>query len=345
MTTAHASETPSYEAPPRPFAANGEPRKVGIEVELANLSLPEAMDIIASVLGGTPEAESLTQGAVKDTRLGTFKVEFDSKALKDRAYLRPFAKLGLDAESTAAHLVEETVLTVAKEFVPIEVVSPPIPWNRLGETDPLWRALRREGAEDTHDSVFYAFGLHLNPELPSTDVHTVLDYFRGFLLLEDWMQEATDMDLSRKLSPYVKTFPDDYKARVLALDYAPDWPAFIDDYVTYNPTRNRTLDLLPLFRSVTDLDLSGRIETWELVNARPTFHYRMPNCELADPRWSPAVEWNRWLLTERLAENKALLAMMCREYLERTTSSSAEPWTKHLRTRLASLDGHVHHAS
>src|SRR3546814_9457337 len=44
--------------------------------------------------------------------------------------------------------------------------------------------------------------------------------------------------------------------------------------------------------------------TDELIKARPTFHYRLPNARLADPQWSIVREWNLWVRVERLAHDR-----------------------------------------
>jgi hypothetical protein len=349
MSRQHVPLSP-YLAPPRTLNAAGEPRKVGLEIELANLSMEQVLELLASVVGGTPEAEGPTLGRVVATRFGTFKVEYDWKALKERRYMRPLEQLGVDPDSGAAQLYEESVLRVAKEFVPTEIVSPPIPWSRLGELDALWPALRAAGGEGTRDSVLYAFGLHLNPELPNLEVSTVLDYLRAFLLLEEWIRDVADIDLARRFSPFIRAFPASYLQLALEPSYRPDWRTFIDDYITHNPTRNRSLDLLPLFRHVEpELDLEGRdVERFDLVQGRPTFHYRLPNSEITRPGWSPAIDWNRWVVVERLAERKDMLAILSEDYLEAASGEGPagnEPWIRHLRTRLPALEEPMSHAS
>jgi hypothetical protein len=338
-----------YNPPPRKMNARHELRKVGLEIELANLSLDQVLSLIALVVGGTPEADGPTLGRVSDTRLGTFKAEFDWLALKERRYLRPLEQLGISPESGTAQLLEDSVLRVVKEFVPMEIVTPPIPWTRLDELDALWSTLRAAGGEGTRDSLLYAFGLHLNPELPDLEVSTTLDYLRAFLLLEDWIREVSDIDLARRFSPFIRPFPAAYMERVLDPDYRPDWPTFIEDYVTHNPTRNRSLDLLPLFRAINpQLELSDRVDTWYLVQGRPTFHYRLPNSELTLPGWSPAVDWNRWVEVERLAEAKKLLSTLSEDYLEAVLGrgpAAREPWTRHLRMRLPALEQPMPYAS
>lgn len=307
-----------YATPPRAQNSRGETRRVGLEIELGNLTLEETLKIVHDVVGGEIVSDSRTEGSVRETKFGKFKVEVDSTPLKERSYLRPLTALGLDSDSPALQAVEDGVLQVAREFVPIEVVTPPIPWDRMRELDPLWEALRRAGAEDTRSSLLHAYGLHLNPEPPDLEVGTILDTVRGFLLLEDWIMEASDIDMSRLIAPYIRPFPEAYRRKVLPSTYRPTWEEFVDDYVTHSPTRNRPLDVLPLIAHIGAPDLEKRVEDWALVGSRPTFHYRLPNCELAQPGWTPAGDWNRWVAVEAVADDKALLSELSKAYLETT---------------------------
>jgi hypothetical protein len=327
----------SYAAPPRPHNAKGETRRVGLELELANLSLEQALDIVRAQLGGRVEVESRTRGEVRDTALGTFKVEFDSPILTERTYLQPLERLGLDGTSATAQLVEDGVLQLAAELVPLEIVTPPIPWDRLHELDGLWEALRHAGAEDTYSSILYAFGLHLNPEVPDTETATLTRYMRAFLLLADWIMEASQIDLARRLAPFIRPFPEAYRRELLAPDYEPDATQFLEHYLEHNPTRNRPLDLLPLFVHLHGTDFLTRVENAPLVKPRPTFHYRLPNCELTTPGWTPAADWNRWVTLERLAEDKALLEELSAAYLQTSDwplRLQSSGWVEELRHRL-----------
>lgn len=326
---------PRYQPPPRERNASGETRSVGLELEIGNLSLEATLAVVQSSLGGEIRAETPTQGAVERTPWGTFRVEFDSKPLKERRYLRPLELVGVEPESAAALAIEESVLRVASELVPIEIVTPPMPWDKLQRLDPLWESLRGAGVEDTRDSIWYAFGLHLNPESPDLTVTTVLHHLRAYLLLEPWLAEAIDVDLSRKIAPYIRAFPPAFRQIVLDPGYEPDWETFVAHYVEHNPTRNRPLDLVPLIVHATGKDLSVAVKEWALVKPRPTFHYRLPNCEIHQPGWTPAVDWNRWLHVERLAASPELLRELGADYTEANDDVLVEPrnWVAHLATR------------
>jgi hypothetical protein len=327
----------AYEAPPQPRNARGEVRRVGLEMEFGHLPLERVLELVQRTLGGTSRVVSRTEGEVNDTRFGTFKVEFDSAPLKQKSYMRPLEQLGLDPESDAAQRLEDSILRVAREIVPLEVVAPPIPWNELQELDPLWSALVNAGAEDTRASILHAFGMQLNPEAADLSVECALATLSSYLLLEDWIAAEADIDITRRVVPYVRAFPREFVRHILQEGYAPDWDAFIHDYVTHNPTRNRPLDMLPLMVEATGRDLSDLVEDWPLVKARPTFHYRLPNCDLNQRGWSPAVEWNRWVRVERLASDPALRRELSANYLERYEgllgTNSAE-WIAYLSERL-----------
>jgi Putative amidoligase enzyme len=303
-----------YRTPPRPYNDRGSLRSVGLEVELGGLSMERALAVVHDCVGGAVEVRSRTEGAVRSPVFGKFKVEFDHSMLRDRSYLRPLERLGLHDDTTQR--VEDSVLRLAAELVPIEIVTPPIPYNRLAELDPLWSALRCAGAEDTHDSPLYAFGLHLNPETPSTDGATLLAFMRAFLLLEDWLSSASRVALARRISPFIRPFPEEYRRLILRPDYAPTEAEFVDHYLTFSPTRNRPLDLAPLLVHVYGPSVLARIEEAPLVKPRPTYHYRLPNSEIAEPGWTPARDWNRWLVVERLANEPKLLEELAREYLD-----------------------------
>ena len=53
-------------------------------------------------------------------------------------------------------------------------------------------------------------------------------------------------DSTRAPLGFADPFPIEYARLLAAPDYWPDIPSLIDDYLAFNPTRNRDLDMLPL---------------------------------------------------------------------------------------------------
>ncbi|MDZ7685104.1 MAG: amidoligase family protein [Gammaproteobacteria bacterium] len=129
-------------------------------------------------------------------------------------------------------------------------------------------------------------------------------YLKAYALLQPWLLRAHGIDSSRRLSPYV----DLYKRRYLDLviDYdSPSVEGLIDDYLEHNPTRNRALDMLPMFSEVDQDRVRAAVDDAR-IKPRPTFHYRMPNCDIGNPEWSLISEWNRWCIVELLAHSEEL---------------------------------------
>lgn len=87
-----------------------------------------------------------------------------------------------------------------------------------------------------------------------------------------------------------------------------------DDYLEHNPTRNRALDLLPLLAQI-DMDRVQATVADAKVKARPTFHYRLPNCHIGQTNWTLANAWNTWCVVERLANQPDDLDALAEAYL------------------------------
>jgi hypothetical protein len=331
----------TFQLPPIVRNAAGEVRKAGFELEYAGLSLEATAIIIRHVFGGRHFAPQASVQRVTGTRFGTFKLEIDSSVIKDRKYEQPLRALGLDPESLGgASYVERAVAKLfAVAGVPFEIVTPPIPITDLAPLDELRRHLCTNEAEGTRAMPWYAFGMHINPEIPSNDPGQLRDTLRAFLLLYPWLRERVRVDLARSISPYINAFPDDYARLVLRPDYPADADRLIDDYLAHNPTRNRPLDMLPVLCHLDEQRVMH--EEKHLVKARPAFHYRLPNCLVDEPEWTLAREWNTWVAVERLANDPDKLGQMSRDYLEadrRSLKPFLDRWPQALKQYVGNKD-------
>ncbi len=208
--------------------------------------------------------------------------------------------------------------------------------DRLGVLDELVADLRERGARGTHDRVFYAFGVHFNPEVSSTDPASILAHMRAFFLLRDWIRREGDTDLARRVTPHIEPHSDELIERFMAADYEPTLEELIDDYLRLNPTRNRDLDMLPLFAHLDEERVRAALPD-EKINPRPTYHYRLPNSQVGDPRWRVSDEWRSWLLVEELAHDPDRLerwASDWRVHHEQTLGELFSPWADEIGERL-----------
>ncbi|WP_066829501.1 amidoligase family protein [Rufibacter ruber] len=319
--------------------ASGEERKVGFELEFAQVGVDESVQLIIDLYGGTCQKEHRFSQKVVNTRLGDFSVEIDLKLLTEKKYKYIFDKLNIDLEhiqvggSTLEEKVEDTLESMIQKVIPYEVGAPPIPYSQLHQLEPLRRALLEHHAQGTEAFFTNAFGTHINTELPASDPATILRYLRAFLLLYPWLVEKGQTDFARRhMTTFINPYPAEYIALVLPPSYQPDLPQLIEDYHHYNPDRNRPLDLYPLFAHLQE-ELVNSYTNLGSVKARNTFHYRLPNSRVSDPNWTLAQEWNLWVVIEELAAQPGQIAQLSQEYLrlkKDTLLGFEEKWVKRI---------------
>jgi hypothetical protein len=292
-------------------------RKVGFEIEFSGLKIEQITEIIRECFGGEVREVTPFKHKVEGTEYGTFTVELDFRFLKEEILKEELEELGLIDEDDVKIIrqIEELIAAVSETVVPYEIGTPPMPIERLQVLDTLEEKLRQKGALGTSASLFYAFGLHINPETPSFEVDVLLNYLRSFFVLYEWLVYTSKTDIVRRLTNYIAPFEEAYIKLVLDQNYQPDLETFIDDYLKYNPTRNRALDMLPLFKFIDKERVEAVVDD-PRISARPTFHYRLPDCRIDTEIHNIAHAWNRWVEVERIAVNKARLQDLSRAYLE-----------------------------
>lgn len=306
--------------PPDSKAWDGSPRTVGVELEFGGLHSRQAAEIVRDLYGGTVRERDPHRFEIAGTTFGDFAAEVDSH------YAHPDE--GDGDSGIARALKRETadiVGDVVELWMPTEIDAPPVPIDRLPELERLVERLRAAGAQGTQDRLRYAFALQFNPEVASLDAGYVLRVFQAFLLLSDWLRAVAAKDLSRRMTAFIDPFPRAYALRVLEPDYHPDWRDFTDDYLIFNPTRNRDLDLTPLLAHRDRARVESKIAD-KRIKPRPTFHYRTPDSRVDEPGWSLIGEWNRWVEVERLAADEQRLRSMSAAYREHFPDGSARDW-------------------
>jgi hypothetical protein len=281
-------------------------RNVGFELEFAGLDLRQTTRVVQTVFAGTRIRESSAACMVQVQGLGEFSIELDWEFLKKKAARQEPGESGdwMDLLSQAAALL-----------VPMEVVCPPIPVSELHRLDPLIRELRKAGARGTENSVIAAYGVHINTEIPRLDADHLFAFLRAFSLLQWWLVTAHQVDIARRISPYVDLYPEVYVEKLLSQD-TPDLNRIAADYLAHNASRNRALDLLPLLSCIDPTRVHNAVMDAK-IKPRPAFHYRLPNCQIDKPDWSLARPWNIWWVVEELARRPADLADLGNRFLSR----------------------------
>lgn len=288
---------------PTAIKSDSKPRRVGIEFEFGGLDLESVAQIVTDTLGGKLGEKNAAEQSVEIDGLGKFNIEVDWDLLKR-----------LSDNKDVPQFLTQALSDSATVIVPIEIVCPPITPQQLQKLDGLVEKLREAGAQGTEQSWMNAFGLHINVELPDCEAETLDRYLKAYVLLQDWLVEQSAVDLSRRITPYIDLFPEEYLVQVLRKS-KPELTDIFEDYLQHNLTRNRALDLLPLLAHIDEDRVRASIDD-NRIKPRPAFHYRLPDCRLDNPDWSLAEPWELWCAVERLADNKELLDQVIEQALQ-----------------------------
>lgn len=292
-------------------AKDGSERRVGVEIELSGLSYGELVALSSRLLGGASRQVARYVSEI-ETDLGPFLVELDSDPIKDLDLQD--SRLPQSVRDLGGHAMS-VIDAAAEKLVPLEIISPPIPFSDLERIEVLCDELREAGALGSREAIYYAFGLQLNPELPDLEAGTLIRYLRGFAALYEWLKERHQLDISRKLTTYVEPWNSTYIDLLISDGYAPDMEQLMKDYLHYNPTRNKALDMMPLFAHL-DKELLARYVKDPRIKSRPTLHYRLPDCDIDNPLWHFSTVWNDWVMLEQLVANTSDLADLTRVFRE-----------------------------
>jgi len=282
---------------PQPLNAAGEARRVGVEIELGGLDEERVAQIVAQRLGGRAEPEDSHIWAVRDSVIGDVAVYLD-------IFLRKAQKSRL----------RDLALDLGREVVPVEIVTAPLDMDGMARLDDLRDALREAGALGSGAGLVFGFGVHFNIEVASgRDADTVRPLL-AYALIEDWLRAAYPIDESRRLLPFTDPYPTDFVRALIEAGPGATRDRVTGLYLELTPSRNRGLDMLPLLAHFD----AGRIRAAisDKTSARPTFHFRLPDCRIDEADWTLATEWWRWVAVERVARDDALLRRLSDAWLD-----------------------------
>lgn len=267
------------------------PDRVGIEIEFVGISARRAAQALERGFGGELGAEDPQAFHVADSALGDLRVELDIRHVHPyRGTANPLHALPAGVPIALGHALAP--------FAPRELIIGPLDRAGLALADKAVAVLRDAGARGKGATLFGSLGLHFNVEHADDDPLGIVSTFKAFLILEPWLRRETGQGvLARAHAP--PPYPDHYVRQVLAPDYWPDLEVFTLDYLLANPTRKRSLDLLPLLLHHSP----GRLPRpfAGKVKPRPAFHYRLPHAHVGRPGWTIGADWERWRAVERLA--------------------------------------------
>ncbi len=279
---------PGLKALPQPLNADGKARRLGVEIELGGLPEAEVARLCAEVLGGDAVQQDSHVWAVRQSVIGDIAVYLD-------VFLRSATRTKL----------RDLALDLGREVVPVEIVTGPLDMGGLVQLDALREALRAAGALGSGAGFLFGFGVHFNVEVASeADADTVRPLL-AYALIEDWLRSAHPIDEARRLLPFTDPYPTEFVRALIKAGPGATRAHVTDLYLAHTPSRNRGLDMLPLFAHFDPDRIARAIK--DKTSARPTFHFRLPDCRIDEGDWSLAAEWQRWVLVEQVAGDSALL--------------------------------------
>ena len=287
----------SIEPLPTDQNSAGDPRLTGVEIELGGLSEARVAEICAEVLGGEARQTDHAQWLVEGGNLGKLKVYLDT-ALRDAAQTR----------------LRDLALDFGREVVPVEIVTDPLDRAGLERLEALVDRLRAAGAEGSGAGLVYGFGVHLNVQVKGETAEDIVPVLLAYALLEDWLRDAMPIDEARRVLPFTDPYPTRFVRALAEAGTGAALETIMDLYAEHTPSRNRGLDMLPLFKHLN----AGRIAPAlnGATSARPTYHFRLPDCRIDEAGWNIGTEWARWLAVERVSEDADLLERLRAGWLE-----------------------------
>ncbi len=302
--------------PPVLIASSHELRKVGFELEYSAIELQKSAELLIETLeSGSIEKINPYHYKIRDTYYGDFSLVLDFQFLISQGLQKWLQNIGLEQfiETEIALALEEFIATLSQTVVPYEITTPPLPLDKIEIIEKIKETFRTNGALGTDANPLYAFGFHINPQAFSFEVTEIIDTLRAFFILYETLVLWLQPDIVRRISPYIKPFEEEYIQKVLNASYKPDIDRFVCDYLQYNPTRNRALDLLPLLAWIDSNQVFKTLPD-EKISPRPAYHYRLPNSKVDKKEWHTYDGWNSWVIIEKLAQDKEMLATLASEY-------------------------------
>lgn len=335
----------AFQRPSRWQKPDGSKRVVGFEFEFAGAGLDACVSTIQDLFGGSIQPKHSMHAQVVDTQLGDFTVELDAAPLQKLADKLETQHTPDKHPTQMRQQISQFITEVSMQVVPMEITTSPLSFEQLPELEKLRSALQAKQAKGTKTNITHAFGMHINPEIPSQQVQSSVNMLKAFLLLYPWLLKLMEVDYTRRLLTYIKPFSTEYLEHILTMPEPKNWQEFAEDYVTYNPTRNRALDFLPLLAHMCP-EIADRLDEHNkaLLKPRPAYHYRLPNCEINDPDWTIARDWNYWVQVEELACHQDKLDALIARYLvmkDQYFMGAEQEWVKYLEQEyFTGDDGH-----
>jgi Putative amidoligase enzyme len=145
----------------------GEHRKVGFEFEFGNLTVRETAEALQNSIGGNIQENNPFYFTITDSSIGNLKIKRDAELLKSVKYRKALSKINVDfSPDTLIRDIEQGIDSLSSFLIPCEIVTEPLTFKEFPKLNEIVKILNSLKAKGTQNSIFYAFGLHMNPSVP-----------------------------------------------------------------------------------------------------------------------------------------------------------------------------------
>jgi hypothetical protein len=167
-------------------------RHIGFELEFANIEIEDVLSILEKKFGFNIKKVNNYLFKI-DSKYGDFILELDFELLTQQKIPKNIKelskKIGIEIKEEDIENFEKIIGELSKDIVPYEISTPPLPLNEVSIIHKIIKELAKNHAKGTKYKIYYAFGLHINIEVISLDVKSLLSYTRAYLILQNYINK------------------------------------------------------------------------------------------------------------------------------------------------------------
>jgi len=265
--------------------------RVGIEVELAGLTVDQTAEVLQKVLGGKIEINLVDESYI-DRKTGKEVTYVVTEKILVGSRIGDVKIKPEDNNLTTDNLKEQVKRTPL-----IEIVSAPLTFDKVQFLQEAVDELHRKGALGAADG--FAVAIQVNVEIGEGQrekmrVEEVIDLMRNYLKPEHREGIAAELGVVDQRRQYLGDYTPGMMQRILDLNYKPTWQQFYVDF---------------MYRQ--SLELLGYKEAWTMSEAKAR---RLLQQELAEKGFESILRVVKW---NYLRVSSLLMFMQPQDWLSR----------------------------
>ncbi|MCC6138805.1 MAG: amidoligase family protein [Bdellovibrionaceae bacterium] len=202
--------------------------RIGLEVELAGLTVQETVEVLQRVLGGKITAHLVNEHYIDPITREDVRYTITEKILVDSV-------IGNITVKPESNVISNTNLKDALAVTPlVEIVTAPMTVAGVPAFQDAIDAIKQRGAMGTSDG--FAVAIQVNVEFgkgikEQMSVDTLLNLLRSYLNPENHKNISEDLRVVQIRKKYLGQYSAGMMARILDTNYKPTWSEFHFDFM------------------------------------------------------------------------------------------------------------------